>query len=171
MRTQHNNAIIDWPRKSLSEFSLPFFTSHPLAKMSRFFQLRTSRVVLFFVLIFLSLLFPLGLHMGGVPSSHMHRVPPNRTCSTRSHSNVPRRRDKPSARVRDARAQELFLLFFHLPRTAEGWVLYCTHCPSTFPSYADSEHEYPPFRCSLPPHCQPVTSYPFSCKHRLTKFV
>lgn len=21
------------------------------------------------------------------------------------------------------------------------------------------------------PHCQPVTSYPFSCKHRLTKFV
>ena len=22
-----------------------------------------------------------------------------------------------------------------------------------------------------PPHCQPVTSYPFSCRHRLTKFV
>lgn len=31
-----------------------------------------------------------------------------------------------------------------------GWVLYCAHCPSTFPLCADSEHEYPPIPSGLP---------------------
>lgn len=31
--------------------------------------------------------------------------------------------------------------------------------------------EHPSAHPALPPHCHPVTSYPFSCRHRLTKFV
>src|SRR5574337_1594633 len=77
-------------------------------------------------------------------------------------------------------SKDCFLFFTLLYRSmaAYGRGSFCAHASSTalnfhsdYFSCARCASTGTPHARSPSPHCQPVTSYPFSCKHRLTKFV
>ncbi len=69
-------------------------------------------------------------------------------------------------------------LFYLRPMAVCGRSSFCAHASSTalnfysgWVSYARCASTGTPPAHSLHSHCQPVTSYPFSCKQRSTKFV
>jgi len=99
-----------------------------------------------------------------------------------AHPSAPRGALHPSEHcfiVRGLRARKLAARLAHLRRTDIIFSIL-----TSFTSQAGSEKRPSTARVERgpseaarsaskegPPHCQPVTSYPFSCRHRLTKFV
>lgn len=133
---------MEWPQQSPRVRSCVFFTSHPLEEMSRFFPIAHILPYPPRYSDWASRSFPLrASNEGRLPFS------PARPCGAETPHVAPGQ-----VRTGFYCFSRFPLLFPHRP---DGWTLYCAHCPSTFRSRADSEHECSPVRSMPPPPSLP----------------